>query len=165
MKRLLQVLALTTTLFALSTNSFATEHLYWQYTQLTGRLWELKVDWKCAAGGTLTATALTARYKNATETSVDPMIIPGAFALLAVTDPGTDAPADNYEVKFTDALSSNIFGTALDACDTSTTEQWLPTNNERPFRGPITFDVESAGGALGADDEGIAYFYFWMDAK
>jgi hypothetical protein len=68
-----------------------------------------------------------------------------AFVCLVVTDPGTTAPTDNYDITITDADGVDIMGGQLLNRDTANSEHAVPKIGSaygcRPFQGTMTVNI------------------------
>lgn len=137
----------------------AAESVVMTLTDITNDVRMLTITWACATGAaTIVATD--------TDNNISSRIF-GWWAFMAVTDPGTTAPTDNYELVLNDAAGAKIFGGSTDACDTSNSETWIPllagtagadgNYGPRFISSAITFDITSNSNN-GAN--GIAYVYF-----
>lgn len=74
---------------------------------------ELTFSWTGdASDGTVPATATTAAVNG--------------YVFMAVTNPGSTAPTDNYDITLTDADGVDIFGAELSNRDTTNSEQAVP---------------------------------------
>lgn len=89
-----------------------------------------------AADGSVPATAITANMAK---------VLSGLKAVLAITNPGTTAPTDNYDIVISDPDGVDIFGDALLNRDTSNSEQARPAIStlagERLVNGVLTFTL------------------------
>jgi len=85
------------------------------------------------------------------------LITPGVYAgrvIALVTDPGTTAPDDNYDITITDAEGYDVMQGAGANRDTANTETAVPTATSVAF-GPLTLNVSNAGAAK----DGVAILY------
>ena len=89
------------------------------YAPLTpASVWKVvTITWTAHTDGTVTAEAFAANGFT--------QDIP-ANIQYAVTDPGSTAPTDNYDITITDALGNDVFGGELTNRDTSTSESVEP---------------------------------------
>lgn len=146
MKKLLRHLAcsalvvLLASASALAANSSTTVSSLW----VTSYLYKTTVSW--------TADDSDGSVDNGTIGLPDP-----CYMFIGITDPGSTAPTDNYDIVVTDSLGADVFGTALNNRDTTTSEQAAPiiggTYGGRLAEGELTFtltnnSVNSATGTL-----------------
>lgn len=85
------------------------------------------------------------------------LVTPGVYAgrvIALVTDPGTTAPDDNYDITITDAEGYDVMQGAGANRDTANTETAVPAAASVAF-GPLTLNVSNAGSAK----EGVAILY------
>ena len=75
------------------------------------------ITWQTATNGSLTATAFSDYIEKE---------IQGMYCIMAVTNPGSTAPTDNYAIVLNDADGCDIFGGELNNRDTATSEQAVP---------------------------------------
>lgn len=105
-------LAILLTMF-LSAQAFAAGTVTQAWTYPTSKVKVLTFSWTAdAAAATVPATA-----------SNDNM---DGYIILVVTDPGTTAPTDNYDITLTDGNSVDAMGGNLADRDTANTEQAVP---------------------------------------
>lgn len=77
------------------------------------------------------------------------------YVILVVTDPGTPAPTDNYDITLTDENGVDVMGGTLANRDASNTEQAVPKIGNvyggRWVSGTVTLNISnnSVGGAKG----------------
>ena len=88
-----------------------------QQVYKAGKLTIVQLDVVTAADGSLTNTALDAYIQKA---------IRGKKCILGVTNPGSTAPTDNYDLTVLDGESCDIFGGELANRDTANSEQAIP---------------------------------------
>ena len=85
----------------------------------------------------------------------------GKYCFLAVTDPGTTAPTDNYDVALLDAYSCDVLGGALDNRDATASEQAVPiigsTTGPRPIAGALTLTISN--NSVNAATGKVAFFF------
>ncbi len=120
--------------------------------EVNPRVFELKIAWIAASNGSLTAEdtnlEITGKLK-------------GWSCFLAITDPGSTAPTDNYNVSVKDAYGVDIFGGELDNRDTANSEQAVPLMDvvygARLINTALTFDV--TGNSVDSAT-GDVYLYF-----
>jgi hypothetical protein len=74
---------------------------------------------------------------------------------LLVTDPGSTAPTDNYDITLTDDDGVDVLSNAGADRDTANTERVLGTSLGSVAGSKLTFSVAAAGDAK----EGVAYVY------
>ena len=77
-----------------------------------------------------------------------------------VTNPGSTAPTDDYDIVINDADSVDIASGGLGNRDTSTSEQFIPGGDADPgaaFEGVLSLVVSNAGNAK----EGKVVMYYW----
>lgn len=60
------------------------------------------------------------------QTDIDITNLIGRYCCLGVTDPGSTAPTDNYDIEILDEYGVDIFGGSLKTRDTANSEQVLP---------------------------------------
>ncbi len=104
-----------------------------------GNVHKIKWAWTSTAGGA--ADLVTA----------------GVYAgrvVALVTDPGSTAPDDNYDITITDAEGYDVMQGAGANRDTANTETAVPTVTSVAF-GPLTLNVSNAGSAK----VGVAILY------
>lgn len=81
--------------------------------------------------------------------------------LMVVTDPGTTAPADNYDITISDSDGVDIMGGELTNRDTATSEQVVPkigsAYGARPVQGALTVAFTNQANA-DCDGEIVIYF-------
>lgn len=69
------------------------------------------------------------------------------FVLMAVTDPGSTAPTDNYDITLTDGDSVDVFGAELSNRDTLLSEQAIPKvgsdYKKRYVKGTLTLNLSN----------------------
>lgn len=87
-------------------------------------------EWTAAADGSVPATAKISMV---------------GYVILAVTDPGTTAPTDDYDIELTDAYGCDVMGGELSNRDTANSEQAMPavgsTYGPRWVSGPVTLEI------------------------
>ena len=80
---------------------------------------------------------------------------------MVVTDPGSEAPADNYDITISDADGADIMGGETQNRDTATSEQAVPkignAYGARPVHGTITVSFTEQANA-DCDGEIIIYY-------
>lgn len=108
--------------------TLAAEGLTTTITKL-GSVFEIQLAWTAAADGSFTERTITPGLSG--------------LVMVAITDPGSPAPTDNYNVVLKDINGLPIFGTALDARDTANSEIVEPLIAFRPVTGAWTFDITS----------------------
>lgn len=106
-----------------------------------------------ASAGTVPATSITANQAKA---------LAGLKAVLAITNPGSTAPTDNYDITITDEDGVDIFGGSLANRDTANSEQARPAiatlGGERLVDGSIlTFNLTNNSVASAT---GVCKVYF-----
>ena len=77
-----------------------------------------------------------------------------------VTNPGSTAPTDDYDIVINDADSVDIASGGLGNRDTSTSEQFIPGGDSDPgaaFEGVLSLVVSNAGNAK----QGKLVMYYW----
>jgi len=77
-----------------------------------------------------------------------------------VTNPGSTAPTDDYDIVINDPDSVDIASGGLGNRDTSTSEQFIPGGDADPgaaFEGVLSLVVSNAGNAK----EGKLVMYYW----
>lgn len=81
-----------------------------------------------------------------------------------VTDPGSTAPADNYDITILDAQGVDVMGGALANRDTANSEQAIPLSGALafpgggvPVYGPLTISFTNQANA---DCDGEVYIYY-----
>ena len=85
------------------------------------------------------------------------LVTAGSYAgrvIALVTDPGSTAPDDNYDITITDAEGYDVMQGAGANRDTANTETAVPTAESVAF-GPLTLNVSAAGAAK----VGVAILY------
>lgn len=100
-------------------------------TKLESQVYTVTYTWTAdAANGSVPATA---------GPSVEGLVV------MAVTDPGSTAPTDNYDITFTNPDGADVFGGELVDRDTSNTEQAAPlvgnSYGQRYVKGPLTLNI------------------------
>lgn len=81
-------------------------------------IFKLLIEWVGdASGGTVPQTAFSAS---------DLKFLRGRYCVLAVTDPGSTAPTDNYDITIEDEYGVDVFGGSLTNRDTANSEQAIP---------------------------------------
>lgn len=129
MKRLLLLLTLALPTFAVGT-----------VTQTMARLGEsnfyvLTISWTAdAAAATVPATALITTGVGSRGTS-------GFIITQVITNPGSVAPTDNYDITLVDADGFDIMGGALVDRDTANTERAVPAVVNAIIPGTVTFTL------------------------
>ena len=129
-----------------------TESITMTLNEVNPRVFELKIAWIAASNGSLTAEdtnlEITGKLK-------------GWSCFLGITDPGSTAPTDNYNVSVKDAYGVDIFGGELDNRDTANSEQAVPLMDvvygARLVNTALTFDV--TGNSVDSAT-GDVYLYF-----
>lgn len=104
-----------------------------------GNVHKIKWTWTSTAGGAADLVT-TCDY--------------GAEVLALMTDPGTAAPTDDYDITITDSEGYDVMQGAGANRDTTNTETAVPTAKSIAF-GPLTLNVTNAGNAK----EGVAVLY------
>lgn len=118
----------------------------------------LTITWSCATGAaTIVATD--------TDTSISSELF-GMWAFMAVINPGATAPTASYDVVLNDTNSVAIFGSSLEACHTTASEQFFPLlagtagadghYGPRLIDGAITFDITNNSNNAA---NGVVYVY------
>lgn len=104
-----------------------------------GNVCRVKWSWTSATGGTVTYPTVSGYYGE-------------VIALL--TDPGSTAPTDNYDITIEDSDGYDVMQAAAQNRDTANTETAVPTAKSVAF-GPLTLKVTNAGDAK----VGVAVLY------
>ena len=69
------------------------------------------------------------------------------FIVAVITDPGSTAPTDNYDIDLDDKYGVDVMGSELDNRDTANTEQAVPlvgsAYSRRYVQGPLTVQVSN----------------------
>lgn len=103
------------------------------------------ISWTAdAADGTVPSTSLNTAL--AASGGIVPLV--GWSCYMAVTDPGATAPTDDYDIVLNDEYGADIFGTAINDRDTTSTEQAFPivatgTYRSRLVTGNLTFGLSN----------------------
>lgn len=115
---------------------------------------QVLIEWLAStsnAGG-VTSTAFDA---------TDTIDILGRYCVLAVTDPGSPAPTDDYSIAINDEYGVDVFGGNLGSRDTANSEQAAPLisafTDRRLCAGVWTF-VLTGNSVSGATGKCILYF-------
>ena len=85
-------------------------------------------------------------WTSATDGSVVKVTTGGFYGevISLLTDPGSTAPTDNYDITITDADGYDVMQGAGANRDTANTEQTVPTAKSVAF-GPLTLNIATAG--------------------
>lgn len=110
----------------------------------------VKLAWKAAPSGVKANETIPA--------------VKGRLALV-VTNPGSTAPADNYDLYIKDAEGVDVLNAAGENRDTANSEQVVPKIGTdayapRPVYGPLTFSVSAT---TNADCTGEVLLYYYED--
>lgn len=82
-----------------------------------------------------TADASAATFPATTISDVD------GYLMLVVTDPGSTAPTDNYDITLVDSNNMDVMGDNLLNRDTSNSEQASPSETPRYVNGDLTMNI------------------------
>ncbi len=115
------------------------------------RTLRLTVDWTSSAGGAVSEAISAANME----------IIAGKNLAHFITDPGSPAPTDNYDLTLLDKHGIDIIGGEGANRDTANSEQGVPALNSSVYGDRIvdfelTFVIADAGDSA----QGKAIFYF-----
>ena len=110
------------------------------------------IDWLAATDNSVADAAFD---------STDLIDILGRYCILGVTDPGSPAPSDNYDITIEDEYGVDIFGGKLTNRHTTNAQQEMPLIGSgyggRLCAGPLTFKL--AGNSVSvAKGKCILYF-------
>lgn len=112
----------------------------------------IKVDWICATDNSFTNHEID--------------IAPNGRIELVVTDPGTTAPTDNYDIQLLDSTGVDIMGGGLADRDTANTEQSHPLVDGspayRPVNGKMTLSISNNSVSLA---DGALYIFVYPYQK
>ena len=93
--------------------------------------------------------------------ATDTIDILGRYCILGITNPGTTAPTDNYDITVEDEYGCDIFGGQLLNRDSALSEQALPNvggaYGGRPCAGILTFKL-SGNSVNDATGKCVLYF-------
>ena len=93
-----------------------------------------------AANGSVPATDTSETYTA---------LLKGAYLFLAITDPGTMAPTDNYDITVTDSYGVDLVAAMLADRDTATSEQIHPVPRLVDTALTMTLTNNSVNSAVG----------------
>jgi len=115
-------------------------YYYWERLTPRGDIWILNVDWTAAADGSFTEATINQKWKTAADAN-GPFFSMSGEVLCAIVNPGSTAPQADYDIVLKNSDGVKLFGTGLDACHTSSSEHFIPSQVPIYFHGPLTLDI------------------------